>query len=785
MIARMPRIVAVQAPAGFGKTTLLRSTGLPYVVLFPGEGTPERLALLLHSALLGEKPPPAPPFLLFRDLLDRLPDTFSLALDDAHHLTPQAADFLQPLLERPGARVYVAGRDLSALRFLPRLLARGEAELLEAEELARRLGVCPRHLREEVRRRLQALPSSELQALVSLAGHPFWREDLLKRRGLSPEVLVRDHGLPLQRKESVFFPHEFLQEALLERASSEDLLANALFLEKEAPHLAAPLYLRAGHPQAVVRLALDQAERWLLESRFQEVVSWLSGVPHEALSPLRGLLALAYLETGRTEEALALARTQEDALSLITSAIHALRIGRYRAASRLAERALARPGPFPVPTRLLAERVRLTALLSLDPGRREELKGELLRLLEEASPYPAQELAVRSLYLFAFPEGGLRQAVEGFHRSMELGYPNRAVAFLQAASEAALGELFLGRPQPAVQVLSLAEELLAAGRAGAGFVIPFTQCLRAQILALQDRLEEALAAIEEGRREARERSLTDAWRGLSELGVEVLIALARQGRVQALAQARALVEEMEAEASASGKPAPHLHRGLVFLLEGRLPEAFRELEQAASLEGANAFVALALLGRALPGNPPPYAQASLHLLGLSFVPRVLSVRDRTAYTPHPVSLSVLEVRLLLALLPGPASPQELAHLLYGEESRIGAIYTALSRLRKKGVHLRKEGGRYVLEGYRLDLHLLLENARFFPHLLLPFAQPGLSALLPYQDPFIEDLRDELLETAKGLVLEHASRGAVLPWAALLDPEDPHYRSALAGGVLAL
>jgi hypothetical protein len=757
----MPRIVAIEAPAGYGKTTYLASLPGAWVGLLPGEGAPEEVLRLVYRALLGQAPPPGPPAKLMRALLGKLPSSeFHLRVDDVHHLTPEGADFLLGLLQHPGARLYLAGRDLLPFRLLPRLVASGEAEVWGPEELLARTGFTPRPLEEEVERRLAAMPPEEREALVSLAGLPFWRHKDLEARGLSYHHLVAVHGLPIQRaKGGTYWPHDVLKEALLARADESVLLQNAQAIEDLHPEQAARLYALARRPEEVVRLALPRAKAWLEESRWPEVVAWLAPLPEESLGPLRGLLALAYLERGESAKALRLAGG--DSLSLVTRALHAFRSEKAAQAKDLATQAIAQ-ATCPL-ERILATRVALAARHALG----EKVDDEVAALLSESAPFPAQHLAVRSFQLYISPNYTL--AREGLELSLQAGYPHRAVAFLQAMIRALFRE-----KGSAEEVLAASERVLAEGHRGTRFVLPYAHVERAHVFAFLDQLHSTVDELERGIEEALLWPLWNVWRSAMELLVEVRLA---QGL---LTEAKALLDALEARAQEVGFEPPKLHTALWHLFSGRPDLARPLLEEVAKEPGESAILASVVLGRPVAEEARAKVAPSLRLLRLSpWSGPVLSLRDRALYLPghEPIRLTEVETLVLLGLLEGPATPGELAERVYGDEGRAHAVHTALHRLRSKNAPVRTYGRRYVLEGCRLDLALSLEAARSIPH-LLPLDLPS---LLPGDEPIYASWRARLLAQAKAVALEWAQRGKPIPGAHLLDPEDPEYLDALGHG----
>lgn len=762
----MPRIVAICAPGGYGKTTfLLRQEGR-YLAVLPGEGSPEGLVGALWWTLRRERPE-GPPYRALRELLTLLGDEeVHLAVDDVHHLTSEAGDYLLSLLHAPGVRLTVAGRDLAPLRRLPRLVADGVAQVIGAEDLVRLTGWLPRPIESEVEARLEAMPSEERQSLLKLAGLPIWREQDLLEVKLTYHALVAVHGLPIQRANGAYWPHEVLQAALVARAPTNVLVHNARRLTATHPVLAARLYLRAGLAEAALPLLLRQAEEWVSGGLWSEVVSWFAALPSlDGLEPLRGVFALALLETGEAEKALRL--VGDDPFSLVTRGIAVFRRGAYEEALSLARRASQVPSFTPL-SGILAERVALAARYAKGEPR-EALLQEAQALLARAETYPGQALMVRSFILHLLPGGGrYSEAEAGFQKALEGKSPVRAAPFLSVMVESAFLEASTGNLSLLHQVLGHAvryREVATLARPA----LPYAYNLEAALRAYLGELDEAASLLEKARQESLALGAHSVLTSATELLLEVHLA---RGNLQ---EATRTLNELEQAHFLHGLPAPHLHRALLRLKAGQnLEDAREDLAKAMDLGGDNATVARVLIG--LPANPTGFALLSLRLLGLEAWPKhVVSLREAKLYTPgEAYPLSEGELRLILALLIGPATADELAERVYGDPAKAGAIHTAVHRLRQRVPVLSRHGTRYALENCRLDLALNIEAARQVPT-LLPL---DLHAHFPGDCPACLEWQDALLSQAKAVVREWLAKGVRIPGAELLDPEDPEYLGAL-------
>ncbi|MDM7324918.1 MAG: hypothetical protein P3W93_008075 [Thermus sp.] len=766
----MPRLVAIEAPSGYGKSTYLASLGGAWVALLPGESTPEVLLRLVHRALLGHPPRETTAPSMVRALLDALGgQKVLLAVDDVHHLSPEAADYLLALLQAPGLTLYIAGRDLGHLRALPSLIASGMAALLGPDDLVAITGRPPGPSPQEVEYRLDAMPADERAALISLAGLPFWREEELEARGLSGYLLVAVHGLPVLRQKGVYWPHEILQEALVAQAAPGQLLQNAARLADHQPNLAIPLYLQANAFHEVIRLCEGRVEAWIANSQWDEVLGFLGNVPEEHLGPLAGLVALARLEMGQVTGALRIAHKHpQDPLAIITLALHAYRAGRFGESQVLAERA--RYVAAKRIDALLAKRVLLAARLALGHPR-EELLPAAKALLKEAEPWPSQHLGVLSFFLSISPSPSPALAESGFRKSLELGLPHRAVSFLMVWLEAylQLAEKGQGDATPLQQAI---QEVLSYGRLGVPLATVYGHLAEGAFLAYQGELERATEALTAARFHAAEKEIWDVWYSATQVLAEVRYA---QGDLQAV---DTLVAEMDQVVEVRDLVPMHLvYKALLRLRQGEAGEAYRLLAQAKDLPGESGATARVLLGLAVnPEEVGGWFALSCRLLGLSAVPRVVSLRDQALYANGvQLHLSPKELVYLLALMLGPGTTAEISERVYGNPDSAQAVHTTISRLRSKGVPgLTARGRRYVLEGYRLDLALRIEAARQLPQLL-----QGLDLeALPSDQPVWEEWRERLKAMAKAVALEWARRGVFIPGVHLLDPEDPDYLEAL-------
>ncbi|ULR39718.1 ATP-binding protein [Thermus sp. NEB1569] len=766
----MARFVAIEAPSGYGKTTYLASLGGVWVGLLPGEGSPEAFLPLLYRAVLGKNPKNGEaPHQIVRTLVEAIGETeIRIAVDDAHHLHPPSVDYLLAVLQAPRVHLVVAGRNLAPFLSLPRMVASGQAKLVGPEDLIALTGIQPVALEEEVERRLRTMPDNERRALISLAGLPLWRHEDLSSRGLTYHSLVVVHGLPIHRQKGVYWPHEILQNALLEQASPEALLANARVLEANRPALAVKLYAKARVYEDVIRLALSRMEHWIAYSRWDEVLDWLGEVPAPYLGPLAGLVALARLETGQVGEALALAtRAAGDPLALVTLALHAFREERYQEARDLAGQAIQLAHGV---VRILARRVELAARNAGQKGDGESvgLLREVQALLREAEPWVGQHLAVESMLISLLPGREQVVAKTGFYRALDAGLPQRAIPFLMAWLEGAVLKARDGHFDELHDLEAWIDHLIRVGSHGMPIVTAYSWLAKGAVLAYRQKLLDAASALHQARVWAADYRMFSPWYSATQLLCEVLLARGD------LKETEVLLHEMDAHVTSHNLSSEHeVHWALWLMHRGKTAEAWKRLQKAS--QGS-------ALAKALQGKPVDQDDAwlaiSLRVLGVHPYPRIVSLHDQALYAENGYrhALSDQEMLYILALLQGPATAEELAERVYEDADKVQAVHTTMFRLRQKGVPgLLTRGRKYVLEGYRLDVVLRIEAARSLPYLLEDL---GLDTVLCKDHPLYEHFRETLRAMAKALALEWVRRGVLLPNAHLIDPEDPHYLEAL-------
>jgi LuxR family maltose regulon positive regulatory protein len=206
--AAQKRVTIISAPAGTGKTSLLRAWAaqpgragrLAFVTVRPGQRDLQLFWLTVLGAVRaragtgegGAQPPPASPGASGSALVERVlseleesGDGFVLVIDDLHELTaPEAAGQLTALLTRlpPGVRAIVATRRDLPLR-LHRLRLAGDLAELRAAQLrftsreTRQLFAAaglelPEPMAAVLHQRTEGWVAGLRLAVLSLAGHP-------------------------------------------------------------------------------------------------------------------------------------------------------------------------------------------------------------------------------------------------------------------------------------------------------------------------------------------------------------------------------------------------------------------------------------------------------------------------------------------------------------------------------------------------------------------------------------------------------------------------------------
>jgi LuxR family transcriptional regulator, maltose regulon positive regulatory protein len=146
------KIVALIAPSGFGKSTLLaqylRASSRPTVWMHvrPDDADPSRLlehlmqGLVAHAVAPVPEAGPQPPERVFEQLAARLndePDNFNIVFDEINRLGLEARHGLKRFIDglAEGHRVFLSGYDLEHMR-LARAVADGSAVVLGTHELA-------------------------------------------------------------------------------------------------------------------------------------------------------------------------------------------------------------------------------------------------------------------------------------------------------------------------------------------------------------------------------------------------------------------------------------------------------------------------------------------------------------------------------------------------------------------------------------------------------------------------------------------------------------------------
>ncbi len=137
------RIVALVAPSGFGKSTLLAQLAresqaqIVWCNLRPDETGVIELAQTLLNALAVTAEHPDQLLRTVSSTLETITGTLFLMLEGADHLTPEAGEWLLKLTAslRDGQHLILTGYELEALP-LARLVAEGRAQLFTANDLA-------------------------------------------------------------------------------------------------------------------------------------------------------------------------------------------------------------------------------------------------------------------------------------------------------------------------------------------------------------------------------------------------------------------------------------------------------------------------------------------------------------------------------------------------------------------------------------------------------------------------------------------------------------------------
>jgi LuxR family maltose regulon positive regulatory protein len=316
------KLIALIAPSGYGKTTLLAQYARSpqwrtvWVNLGADSADPERLGETVHQALTQVAPELAlePGGRIVAErlarALDQAEDNLRFVFDGIDQLAMDAGRWLHLFIAAlaEGHRVLVAGRDGSALP-LARFVAEGSAQLIGPEELAFTTDECASYLQarqikldpeavaeklegwpaglaltassatsgsrfgleptELVREALRGLPDAVRLALPEAAVLEVWSDDAAQAAGL---VLpadwlheVRRAGLPITPLEATTYrPHRLLIEALERELRARPERHQILHLEaaKRAESQERPLEA-LGHYQAARAMpqALGLAQR--------------------------------------------------------------------------------------------------------------------------------------------------------------------------------------------------------------------------------------------------------------------------------------------------------------------------------------------------------------------------------------------------------------------------------------------------------------------------------------------------------------------------------------------
>jgi LuxR family maltose regulon positive regulatory protein len=194
------KVTVISAPAGSGKTALLRAwcdrrgrdRRVAFTSVRPGQDDAQQFWLALLGAIRGTEPPPATPAFDGKAVVDKalaeigaMPDPFFLVIDDLHELTSaEAAGQLTSLLASlpSHAHAIVASRrdpplQLHRLRLAGQLAEIRDAQLRFTEEETRELVaaariVLPGDATATLHRRTEGWAAGLGLAVLSLAGHP-------------------------------------------------------------------------------------------------------------------------------------------------------------------------------------------------------------------------------------------------------------------------------------------------------------------------------------------------------------------------------------------------------------------------------------------------------------------------------------------------------------------------------------------------------------------------------------------------------------------------------------
>lgn len=500
-----PPFAALVAPAGYGKTTLLAQLTRPqgrvlWWTLTPDDADPAVLAARVARALAALEPghtphlrrwwdleaPERPPAADLARVVSGLTQPVVLVFDGLEWLGPSAGRWLGGVLEAldPGVRVFLAGRDASALP-LAALVAAGRATLLTTDELAfteeeveaylqRRGAHLPgaqlAHLRgwpagvalgasgatahlgplDLVLEVLGQLPDEVRRALPEAAVFPVWEEHEVRASGagVPPGWLgeVRRAGVLLSPLGGGRFRPHALLLGTLERELRADAVRHRTLhtragelAEARGDALAALAHYHAARQHGhALRLAGRVTARYLQQSEYALLRQVLRAFDEAQLPPeLLVRLGVAHGYTGEAAVGEALLRRVHDdpaqgwrALPHLSNVVG--RRGDFGGALRLAEEGLAHPLLQGVDDQVQLRGVRCQACRLL--GRFDEALGEagqMVSLAEEhARPFSLgralsnQGQLLRSLGRHEAAEAAFRRSRRVFE---ELGLGTRGL----------------------------------------------------------------------------------------------------------------------------------------------------------------------------------------------------------------------------------------------------------------------------------------------------------------------------------------------------------------------